>query len=91
MEFDRLSKPSEIVSPFKSGDHSASAWSRSKIQEHPGEIRKILVCEPELPERVANARIKPCGNQKQLRTVVIEGGEKPVAEGFQNFVSSRAG
>src|SRR6266850_1513579 len=91
MEFDRLSEPREVVAPFENGDHSAATWPCSKIQKHPGKIRKILVCKPELPERVADARIKPCGNQKELRTVFLEGGKKPVAEGSQNLGPSRAG
>ena len=62
MGFDRRSKPREVVTSFEKGYHSAATRSRGKIDKHPGEIRKILVRKPELPERVAGARIKAGGN-----------------------------
>ena len=91
MGFDRRSKPREVVASFENGYHSAATRSCGKIEKQPGEIREILVCKPELPERVADARIEAGGNQKELRTEILQGGEKPVAEGSQNFLPTRAG
>ena len=77
----------QAVAAFQHRYNSPARMFFGDIEHDPGEIREIVVREEKPSQRVAQTRVKTCGDEHQIGLELVSGGDQLPSEGIQYFLS----
>ena len=69
-------EPREVVAAFQERNDPSAGVPVGDAADEAREIGEILVVQKKLPQRVAQSRIEPCGNQDKLGPEFFRGGQE---------------